>query len=156
MGTYGKDQTRIDKPKGIKKILKRWKPKLSRKKMLEECDVYIYDIHFDDMKDIQYGMSIFDNVNLEEQKIFILVSDLIVWSNTPKKIKEKKAEEKPADEENKDGEIPPENEEKKEENEGQQQANEEGNENQEANADEQGNEQEGEAENQQEQEQEQV
>lgn len=52
MGTYGKDKNRIDKPKGIKKILKRWKPKLSKKKMLEECDIYIYDIHFDELSDI--------------------------------------------------------------------------------------------------------
>lgn len=30
--------------KGIKKILKREKPKLFRKKAIEECEVYIYNI----------------------------------------------------------------------------------------------------------------
>lgn len=44
MGTY-LEQTRLDKGRGVKKILKRYKPKLARKKMLEECDVYIYDMH---------------------------------------------------------------------------------------------------------------
>lgn len=47
------DNNRLDVPKGFKKILKRYnsrfifrlKPKLSRKKLLEECDVYIYDLH---------------------------------------------------------------------------------------------------------------
>ncbi len=58
MGTYC-DTTKTEKPNGIKKILKREKPKLSRKKMLEECDVYIYDMHFGDTKDIEYVASIF-------------------------------------------------------------------------------------------------
>ena len=44
MATYT-DNNRLDVPKGFKKILKRYKPKLSRKKLLEECDVYIYDLH---------------------------------------------------------------------------------------------------------------
>ena len=35
MGTYGKDPKRTDKPRGIKKILKREKPKLSKEKMDE-------------------------------------------------------------------------------------------------------------------------
>jgi len=65
MATYIQD-SRLDKPKGIKKILKRIKPKLSRKKMLEECDVYVYDMHFCDFKDIEYGVSIFKNATLEE------------------------------------------------------------------------------------------
>ena len=65
MATY-MEQERDDKPKGIKKILKRWKPKLSRKKMLEECDIYIYDTHFGDFSDIKYGASIFENANVEE------------------------------------------------------------------------------------------
>ena len=30
--------------KGIKKILKREKPKLFRKKAIEECEVYVYNI----------------------------------------------------------------------------------------------------------------
>ena len=44
MGTHT-DPNCVIKPKGLKKLLKRYKPKLSRKKMLEECDVYVYDLH---------------------------------------------------------------------------------------------------------------
>lgn len=44
MGTY-LDHERLDKGRGVKKILKRIKPKLSRKKLLEECDVYVYDLN---------------------------------------------------------------------------------------------------------------
>lgn len=40
MATYT-DHYRLDKQQGVKKILKRYKPKLSRKKMLEENDVFI-------------------------------------------------------------------------------------------------------------------
>lgn len=65
MATYF-DDSRLDKGRGVKKILKRAKPKLSRKKMLEEIDVYVYDLHFCDPKDVRYAVSIFDNVQLEE------------------------------------------------------------------------------------------
>jgi adenylate kinase len=65
MATYF-DDSRLDKGRGVKKILKRVKPKLSRKKMLEEIDVYVYDLHFCDPKDVRYAVSIFDNVQLEE------------------------------------------------------------------------------------------
>jgi adenylate kinase len=77
MGTY-RDRTQTSKPKGIKKILKREKPKLQRKKMLEECDIYVYDLHFGDFKDIEYGVNIFTK-DLEEQKVFILISDVLTW-----------------------------------------------------------------------------
>ena len=43
MATYTTPH-RLDKQPGVKKILKRYKPKLSRKKMLEENDVWIYDL----------------------------------------------------------------------------------------------------------------
>ena len=43
MATYTTPH-RLDKQQGVKKILKRYKPKLSRKKMLEENDVWIYDL----------------------------------------------------------------------------------------------------------------
>ena len=39
----------VQKPNGIKKILKRAKPKLSKKKMLEECDVYVYSLEETDI-----------------------------------------------------------------------------------------------------------
>ncbi|EGR29553.1 hypothetical protein IMG5_153240 [Ichthyophthirius multifiliis] len=65
------------------------KPKLMRKKMLEECDVYIYDLNFSEIDDVLFGANILHKANLEEQKTFILISDVMVWNETPKKIKEK-------------------------------------------------------------------
>jgi len=81
------DLERKDKPNGIKKILKRDKPKLSRKKMLEECDVYIYDVHFGELSDVEFGVSIFKDTPIEEQKTFILISDVMGWNATEKKVK---------------------------------------------------------------------
>lgn len=65
MATYFED-SRLDKGRGIRKILKRAKPKLSRKKMLEEIDVYVYDLHFCDPEDVRYAVNIFNNVQLQE------------------------------------------------------------------------------------------
>ena len=89
MGTY-KDLFKTEKPKGVKKILKREKPKLAKKKMLEECDVFIYDCHtnkFSDVLDTKFGVSIFDKVELEEEKVLIFISDCLVWNDTEKKVK---------------------------------------------------------------------
>lgn len=72
--------------------------------MLEECNVYIYDLHFGDFSDVEYGAGIFNNATLEDQKVFILISDVMVWGQTPRKEKEDKP--KPAGEggeENPDG-----------------------------------------------------
>lgn len=44
------------KPNGIKKILKREKPKLFRKKAIEECEVYVYNIHQTDLSDVEFGI----------------------------------------------------------------------------------------------------
>lgn len=75
MATY-RDDSNVVVPKGFKKILKRYnyshnhraKPKLSRKKMLEECDVYVYDLETADKSDIEYVCGIFQNpaLTLEE------------------------------------------------------------------------------------------
>ena len=65
MATYS-DSMRQDVPKGIKKILKRYKPKLMRKKMLEECDTYIYDIK--DKSDIDIGIQNMKWTPLEDNK----------------------------------------------------------------------------------------
>lgn len=61
MATY-KDDSNLEVPKGFKKILKRAKPKLSRKKMLEECDVYVYDLASSSKSDLEYVCGIFNNI----------------------------------------------------------------------------------------------
>ncbi len=65
--------------------------------MLEECDVYIYDMHFGDTKDIQYVASIFSQP-LEEQRVLILISNVMAWNKTAKKVKVDKPPEKNEDE----------------------------------------------------------
>ncbi|CAD8042976.1 unnamed protein product [Paramecium primaurelia] len=98
MATYKIDDPNKMPPKGFKKILKRYKPKLSRKKMLEECDVYVYDVASATQQDLDFVCDIFRNskTTLEEQKVLILVSTVLTWSAMPDKVKpkvEKKLEE---------------------------------------------------------------
>lgn len=86
MATY-KDSSKVEKPKGFKKILKREKPKLSRKKMLEECDVYIYDLNESPVSDVNFVVDALKNASLEESKVLVLISNMMVWGNTPRKEK---------------------------------------------------------------------
>jgi adenylate kinase len=65
-GTYT-DHYRTDKPKGVKKILKRYKPKLSRKLMLEKNDVWIYDLHNGDPKDIKFAVDCLNSIPALEE-----------------------------------------------------------------------------------------
>jgi hypothetical protein len=41
---------------GVKKILKREKPKLFRKKAIEECEVYVYSLDQTEISDIEFGI----------------------------------------------------------------------------------------------------
>lgn len=83
MATYS-DPLRTDKLPGIKKILKRYKPKLSRKKMMEENDIWIYDTSSE--TDLSFALEIIEKQPVfEEPKVLVLVSDLRSWGNTPRK-----------------------------------------------------------------------
>lgn len=86
MSTY-KDVSKVEKPKGFKKILKREKPKLFRKKMLEECDVYLYDLNESSVSDVNFVVEALKNATLEESKVLVLVSNIMVWAQTPRKEK---------------------------------------------------------------------
>lgn len=86
MATY-RDSSKVEKPKNFKKILKREKPKLSRKKMLEECDVFVYDLHTSDQYDVNFVVDMFRNATLEESKVLVLVSNVMVWGSTARKEK---------------------------------------------------------------------
>lgn len=44
------------KPPGIKKVLKREKPKLFRKKAIEECEVYVYSLDQTELSDIDFAI----------------------------------------------------------------------------------------------------
>lgn len=85
MATYTTPH-RLDKQPGVKKILKRYKPKLSRKKMLEENDVWIYDLS--SYSDLKFAVDILTQLpTLEEPKVLVLISDVRTWGATPKKIR---------------------------------------------------------------------
>lgn len=74
------------KPNGIKKILKREKPKLFRKKAIDECEVYVYNLNQTEISDIEFGIETMSKP-FEDNKIFILVSDIMAWSDSGRKIK---------------------------------------------------------------------
>jgi adenylate kinase len=61
----------------MKKILKRYKPKLFRKKLLEECDTMIYRI--EDGEDIKFVIDCLKWVNLEEPKQLVVISNVLSW-----------------------------------------------------------------------------
>lgn len=69
--------------------------------MLEDCDVYIYNVEQTDLKDIDFGLSIF-NKPVEGEKVFILVSNIMTWSQSERKVKPEK---KPEPELNEDGTV---------------------------------------------------
>lgn len=76
MVTY-MDHSKTERVKGVKKVLNRHdKPKLMRKKMLEECDVYIYDLHFGDLDDVLFGGNVLHKATLEEAKVFVFNNKL--------------------------------------------------------------------------------
>ena len=85
---------RTEKPLGIKKMLKRSKPRLTMK-YISECDVIIYDLHTGNPKDIELALSAFEKYKIDEEsegKTLILISSVAVWKNTEPKLVEIKPE----------------------------------------------------------------
>lgn len=66
------------------------------RKYLLECDVLVYDLHTADLKEVEEKLAIFKTAKIEEQKIIVVVSSVMVWTDTPKKVE--KIEEKVRDE----------------------------------------------------------
>lgn len=86
--------------------MKREKPKLFRKKAIEECEVYIYNLDQTEISDIEFGIETMQKP-FEDNKVFILVSDIMAWSNSPRKIK-KEAPPPPPEEGGENAPPPPE------------------------------------------------
>lgn len=91
-GTYiDKDST--DRPNfvkgGIKKMLKRSKPLLAMK-YLADCDLIIVDLHKGDPNDYKLVLDALKKHKTDEgeEKVFILISSLMAWQGTPKKLEE--------------------------------------------------------------------
>lgn len=97
------DKDLSDKPQGIKKMLKRSKPKLMRKK-ISECDIIIYDLHYGNPNDVLGGLEAMKKTG-EEEKIFILISSLLLWDSTGAKMKPKNPPPPPAEGEDASKEV---------------------------------------------------
>ena len=83
LGSYS-DKDTSEKIPGIKKMLKRCKPRLMRK-YISECDVVIYDLHFGNPKDVIFGLEAMQKT-AEEEKVFVLISSLLSWDATGRKL----------------------------------------------------------------------
>ena len=93
-GTYV-DKDSSEKPEGVKKMLKRSKPRLAMK-YISECDVIIYDLHSGNPRDLDLAFGALDKYKIEDEesegKILIIISSLAVWKNTEPKLIEIKPE----------------------------------------------------------------
>lgn len=88
-------------------------------KYLSECDLIVYDLHAGNPKDVRLALDALQKHKFEEEKVLILISSLMAWNGTPKKLEEVKtaeqmeeeeragAEAREAEAENPDGENPP-------------------------------------------------
>lgn len=79
-------------------------------KYLSECDILVYDLHSGNPRDVDLALQALKKHNVEEEKVLILISSLMVWNKTPPKLKEikegKEAEEAGEGQEGEDGENP--------------------------------------------------
>lgn len=82
-GTYV-DKDSSEKPEGVRKMLKRSKPRLAMK-YISEWDVIIYDLHSGNPRDLDLALGAFEKYKFEEDaesKVLILISSVAVWKNT--------------------------------------------------------------------------
>jgi adenylate kinase len=69
-------------------------------KYLSECDLIIYDLHSGNPEDVKLGLEALRKHKFEEEKTLILISSLMAWMGTPKKVEVvKSAEELEAEKE---------------------------------------------------------
>jgi hypothetical protein len=91
LGTYiTKDSS--SKPDGVSKMLKRSKPRLSAK-YIAESDLIVYDLHSGNVQDVRLALDAMKKyINSEEDgagdgdKVLILISSLMAWDATPRKL----------------------------------------------------------------------
>jgi hypothetical protein len=57
-------------------------------KYLSECDLLVYDLHQGNPKDVELAIQALKKYNVEEEKVLILISSLMVWNKTPPKMRE--------------------------------------------------------------------
>ena len=49
-------------------------------KYLSECDLLVYDLHQGNPKDVELAIQALKKNNVEEEKVLILISSLMVWN----------------------------------------------------------------------------
>lgn len=77
----------FEKPRGVRKIMKRTKPLLF-KKYLTEQDVLIYDTMYGNKDDVLFALEAYQKAKeLTGEKILILISDLSTWTMNNKKVR---------------------------------------------------------------------
>jgi adenylate kinase len=57
-------------------------------KYLSECDLLVYDLHQGNPKDVELAIQALKKYNVEEEKVLILISSLMVWNKTLPKMRE--------------------------------------------------------------------
>ena len=60
---------------------------------LAQCDLIIYDLHSGNPEDVRLALKALEKHKFEEEKTLILVSSLMAWQGTPKKLEEIKTPE---------------------------------------------------------------
>lgn len=64
-------------------------------KYLANCDLIIYDLHEGNPRDVYLALDALRNSKGEEEKVLILISSLMAWQGTPRKLEEIKVAEDP-------------------------------------------------------------
>jgi len=55
-------------------------------KYLSECDLIVYDLHYGNPLDVRLALDALKKHKSEDEKVLILVSSLMAWQGTPKKL----------------------------------------------------------------------
>ena len=57
-------------------------------KYLASCDLIIYDLHEGNPKDVYLALEALRNSKSDDEKVLILISSLMAWQGTPRKLEE--------------------------------------------------------------------
>ena len=72
-------------------------------KYLSECDLIVYDLHSGNPQDVKLALEALRKHKFEEEKTLILISSLMAWKGTPRKVEEIKKAAAPEEAKKEDG-----------------------------------------------------
>lgn len=55
-------------------------------KYLSDCDLIIYDLHYGNPHDVRLALEALKKHKSEDEKVLILISSLMGWQGTPRKL----------------------------------------------------------------------